>query len=346
MISISCTSCKTVLNIDDAFAGGVCRCQHCGTIQTVPSHLKDSGQSGSGVVAAAATKSKALYRNEARPELSGTGLDELAEIVASSGLAGSGLSDKTAPRKKPQVPRLPPQPKAPKIKPAHLWASAAVVTIVVLVGIIVWLVTRGTTPDASQQAVIAPPQVDPVTGEVQVPEGPSFLGIPITEPTVVYVLDRGSATQDVFGHLKEACLNSIASLGSDRRFQVIFWDNHSELASFPADSMTYATPQNVQMAREAFDKIFAFGQTNAKPALEKAYKQNPALIVLATGKGWDLEEAFLKQTEPAWSGKNTPIHTFSVGTNSGSSMALKAIATQTGGQYREISTADLRTYAD
>ena len=25
------------LEIDDAFAGGVCRCQHCGTIQTVPS---------------------------------------------------------------------------------------------------------------------------------------------------------------------------------------------------------------------------------------------------------------------------------------------------------------------
>ena len=114
MISISCTSCKTVLTIDDAFAGGVCRCQHCGTIQTVPSRLKDTGQSGSGVVAAAAAKSKALYRNEARADLGGTGLDELAEIVASSGLAGSGLSAKaSAPRAKPQVPRLPQQPKAP-----------------------------------------------------------------------------------------------------------------------------------------------------------------------------------------------------------------------------------------
>ena len=40
MISITCTHCKTLLEMDDAFAGGVCRCQHCGTIQTVPSQLK------------------------------------------------------------------------------------------------------------------------------------------------------------------------------------------------------------------------------------------------------------------------------------------------------------------
>lgn len=36
MIRIECENCKTVLSIDDAFAGGVCRCQRCGTIQTVP----------------------------------------------------------------------------------------------------------------------------------------------------------------------------------------------------------------------------------------------------------------------------------------------------------------------
>ena len=34
MIRIACTNCKTVLSIDDAFAGGVCRCQHCGSFPT------------------------------------------------------------------------------------------------------------------------------------------------------------------------------------------------------------------------------------------------------------------------------------------------------------------------
>ncbi len=31
------------MTLDDGFAGGVCRCQACGTIQKVPAHLKGSG---------------------------------------------------------------------------------------------------------------------------------------------------------------------------------------------------------------------------------------------------------------------------------------------------------------
>src|SRR5947199_233426 len=56
MIRINCTNCKAQLSIDDAFAGGVCRCQYCGTIQTVPKHLK-SGDVGSssGITAKVAT---------------------------------------------------------------------------------------------------------------------------------------------------------------------------------------------------------------------------------------------------------------------------------------------------
>ena len=30
MIRINCTNCKAQLSIDEAFAGGVCRCQFCG----------------------------------------------------------------------------------------------------------------------------------------------------------------------------------------------------------------------------------------------------------------------------------------------------------------------------
>lgn len=36
MISLACSTCSTTLNVDDGFAGGVCRCSKCGTVQTVP----------------------------------------------------------------------------------------------------------------------------------------------------------------------------------------------------------------------------------------------------------------------------------------------------------------------
>src|ERR1700693_4572728 len=81
MIRLTCTSCKTILSIDDAFAGGVCRCQHCGTIQTVPSQTRSAAQVG-------AATSKSLYQADGR---SGSELDELAGIV-SSGLTSNRLT--------------------------------------------------------------------------------------------------------------------------------------------------------------------------------------------------------------------------------------------------------------
>src|ERR671913_500563 len=94
MISITCTNCQTQLSIDDAFAGGVCRCQHCGTIQTVPSKKK----AGAGATAAGlgVKTPKTLYAKRVRDASVGTGLDELAEVVTSSGLTSSGLSSRSA----------------------------------------------------------------------------------------------------------------------------------------------------------------------------------------------------------------------------------------------------------
>src|SRR5271155_2786190 len=95
MISITCTNCQAQLSIDDAFAGGVCRCQYCGTIQTVPA------KSGAATLAspkpAAPVGSKTLFQNQARVRqttATGTGLDDIADAVLSSGLSGSGLSSR------------------------------------------------------------------------------------------------------------------------------------------------------------------------------------------------------------------------------------------------------------
>src|SRR4029078_3823590 len=93
MISLTCTTCSNVLSIDDAFAGGVCRCQHCGTIQTVPAHLKRGGAPGEGLQAKGA---KTLYKTRQRGDI-GTGLDDLAGAVAtSSGLARGDLRKRQA----------------------------------------------------------------------------------------------------------------------------------------------------------------------------------------------------------------------------------------------------------
>ena len=63
MISLTCTSCKRSLEIDDAFAGGVCRCQYCGTIQTVPASLKQGGRPATPVGKSPTTQ-KTLYEKQ------------------------------------------------------------------------------------------------------------------------------------------------------------------------------------------------------------------------------------------------------------------------------------------
>jgi hypothetical protein len=40
VITVTCNKCSRTLELDDAFAGGVCRCGTCGSIQHVPSELK------------------------------------------------------------------------------------------------------------------------------------------------------------------------------------------------------------------------------------------------------------------------------------------------------------------
>src|SRR4051812_42725164 len=133
MISLTCTTCRNVLSIDDAFAGGVCRCQHCGTIQTVPTHLKGGGTSTS--------EPKTLYKHRSRAEsASGTGLHELADIVASSGLARSGLRENppgpATPAQPPEIPQPPVETKPDRSR-SLLFAAAGI--IAALIGVIIWL---------------------------------------------------------------------------------------------------------------------------------------------------------------------------------------------------------------
>lgn len=336
MIRIACTNCKTVLSIDDAFAGGVCRCQHCGTIQTVPAHVKD--RAGVRVTGEQpVTGSKAIYhRGGKTTDPSDTSLDELAGVVASSGLSGSGLSSR----------RLTRPPSVGAVAGAAgggrnmtmIFAGVGTV-ILVLVIVILWLVMRSSsspapTAEASGGAAGQSPAVT---------SGPNFCGIKLDAPSVIYVLDRGSGTKELFGGLKEAALKSAATLGSQRKFQVVFWNNGTD-AAYPEASTTYATKQNVEAAQRGIDDVYAFGASDAKPAMQKAMARDPSAIVIATAKGYDLDDAWAAEMLAVRGSSAVKIHALDLGTG-GQSVALKSLATKTGGQYRQVTAAELSAFA-
>ncbi|HEX8523008.1 MAG TPA: hypothetical protein VF669_12190 [Tepidisphaeraceae bacterium] len=115
MISLPCSHCQTVLTIDEAFAGGVCRCQHCGTIQTVPANLKkgDSGPSG-----------KTLYKHPHRGDSHvGTGLQNINDTNPPPVAERKAKARRAAAPVNPDAP-----PKAPSTW--KLYAAASAVALV------------------------------------------------------------------------------------------------------------------------------------------------------------------------------------------------------------------------
>jgi hypothetical protein len=350
MIKLSCTNCKASLDIDEAFAGGVCRCMYCGTIQTVPSHLRRKASNGAKS-SSPKVAHKALFHTVSRPGSgdmpgSGTGLNDLADVVASSGLVGSGLRGQVAgstPRR--AAPPAPP-PKWWQHKPVVLSIGAAAALVVVLLVVIFAVAGNGDSAPASDMRLAGGAGSSGPAGadEQPVMPSPNFCGVPIGERVVVYVLDRGSATGDMFGDLKEACFNSIESLGAESKFQIIFWNNGSE-ESFPRSGPTPATAANLDSARRALDAVNAHGQSDPTSALKKAFASNPGAIVLATGKGYELDEQFVRSFEQLRGDNRAKVYTFALGSGDPGT-ALKLVASNTGGEFRAVTTSHLKEYGD
>jgi von Willebrand factor type A domain len=378
MIRLTCTHCKSTLEMDDAFAGGVCRCQHCGTIQTVPSHAKSTAYPQP----ATKSSSKSLYKGRTTTNLdsatsSSSGLDELASAVASSGLAselskqpggrvggdanGAGRQSGSSSRSSSSrgngsrgqtLAYRTPDAGAKKNNLVLILALAgggvAVLLVVVLLafllmrGSAVSIAPAGGTGGASGGAVTS---VSGSGGESGATSGPRFCDLPLTGQRVVYVLDRGDASKMLFDPLKNAAYKSVETLGDDREFAIVFWkrstDSGLEDVSFPIKGTVRATKNELDACKKKFEDLTASGATEIDDAINAAMARNPDEIVIATPKGYLLEENVLAAVDRARGTSSVKIHTIGLGFG-GSSNVLKAIAQKTGGTYREIPEKDLR----
>jgi hypothetical protein len=319
MIQLTCNQCKAHLSVDDAFAGGACRCQFCGTIQTVPAKRR-------AAPAAPATSAKTLYQTQPRADgLSGTGLDQLASAVAtSSGLSSARLGAADAATGTASA-------NTRKLSPKML--LAVTVGFLVLLGLLLWLMSENGKSTAG-------PAGNAISGN-RAQRMPSFCGVVIDERVVVYVIDRGNATGECFDRLKQVCFRSVESLGPDRKFQILFWNNGSDDAFYPTAGPTFASPANIEAARKALDDVTAHGQSDVTSALTKAIVSNPDAIVLATAKGNELDDSFVALVQKIGGTSRARIFTFAVGSGDPGT-ALKAIATRTGGTFTAVAPAALR----
>jgi hypothetical protein len=360
MISITCNQCKTVLTIDDAFAGGVCRCQHCGTIQTVPAHFKGNAAPPAYANPSAAT-AKNLYQNQSAartPPASGaaspSGLDELAQIVASSGLGGSGLggsglsssglrSGQSAAAMQTQqaaavvTPDYSVKRKKPPMIPIAIAGGIAGLAIV---GAIVYFVMRG--PSDSTGGSNSGSGSSSTSGGGSTSSGPAFCGVNLVfSGNVVYVLDRANSLRDQFDTLVAATFQSIKSLGPDRKFAVVLWNNGGDDTAFPDQGLRNATSDQIEQLQKKLDGVQATGSSNVAGALEVAVARNPGAIILVTAKSaLDDRDAEALTSAQEKSGGKIKFYAFVIGSTDNA--VLKMFVKTSGGQYRLLSDKDLR----
>jgi hypothetical protein len=357
MIVLTCTNCRARLEMDDAFAGGVCRCMYCGTIQTVPSHLRRAG---------AATSVKVIHQTQPRParDAAGNGsreadasgeLDQLADVVAAtsgsssgSGLAGSGLTGSGLRANAQQPARVrvatfaPPMPWWKRHR-ALLIGLAGAVCMVAAVAVLLVIFADDQASQQTSEASSSPRAT--ATQRQAPPSQPNFCGLPLQDDrVVVYVLDRGGATGEMFATLKEATYRSVESLGPQRKFQIVFWNNGTTDQAYPASTPAPATSQNLDEARRAFDEVVAIGQSEPAAALGKAFAAKPDAVILVTAKPYELDDAFVRTIEELRRGSRARVSIVALGAGDAST-ALKKLAKSTGGEFRALTADALRAHA-
>jgi hypothetical protein len=322
MIQITCTSCKKAMRIDDAFAGGVCRCQFCGTIQTVPAAASRTAQSA---VAGAAKGPKTLFENKTRSAAVGTGsgLDDLADVVHSSGLTDDRLQNKSASGTGPGKNLMP-------------IVGIAAVVIILLLALTLMLVFRGSAIPHQSAANAA------ATG-TPAQAAPSFCGLTIDQPVVVFLIDNGSSSDAVLDAVKSALFHSLDSLGPDQRFQVLFWNPDS--AGYPTGTQTaFAVKDNIDAAKSKLRDVGASGSTDPLVALQYAIADNPSQIILVTAKAGDLDDSLIERVMAARGSSTVRIDAVAINGVPGDSVLAK-IADRTGGKFLPLPEAQLKSFA-
>jgi len=263
-------------------------------------------------------------------------------VVASSGLSGTGLQSRRLTKPIPKVPE----------KSAGSRALIVIGALVIgagLIGLLVWIIlfkdantTNTPANNASNVAGGGPGSSDATsTGEgpiVRLPKTPNIMGIPLTGPGVIYLLDRGDGTRETFDAIKGGTFKSVATLGAGIKFQIIFWET-DEIKEYPQDAMRFATEDSVATCMRALGDVYAFKASRIEKSLEEAVSRKPDEIVIVTGKSGLDDEFVTTVLDRVKSGMK--VHTLCMGTG-GSPAALKKIASKTGGEFREINGAMLR----
>ncbi|MFB3893916.1 MAG: hypothetical protein ACE15C_18045 [Phycisphaerae bacterium] len=325
-IKIRCSECRKKISIDEAFAGGVCRCPYCKALV---------------VVAGGAVASQG-----ARPESPVLRPDSPDAIASAATSATRPETPGEGPAHQPETAMhvTVDHEHVPTAKPVMIQGIVSIALIalmIAMVGVVIWLVVDRFLASQNQEAKRKAQynQATQTSGPANIFDHkgvPNVAGIEISAP-VVYCLDSGSSISDVYDYATKMIRRSVKSLKADDKFGVVLV---TEGGAKPI-GQGFATNATSEGLLKDLPKQAGGGATKPADGLMAALAMTPrpATVVLMAAK--DIPEEDVSAIVAKAKELKVAIDCVILDKRESVTESLSKLATGTGGQFREFSSQDL-----
>jgi len=306
-IKIRCQDCKKKISIDEAFAGGMCRCPYCKALVYVEDAAGDvSGKAFAGARPTAPT-SRPAAPGQAAPAPAPSPAQARARTAAEAGAAADADH-------------------VPMAKPVKIQGIITIIILVLMVLMVAGAVALaliylpgGGNGDGP------PPDTQPVQIDTM-PERPGVVDIDLAVP-VIYVLDGGSGMRSAFDSARIMVIKSVESLG-EGKFNVIVAGEGEDKVVEPA--LAPGGKGGAGKLTPKLQEINPTGAADISRAIEAAIAMKPKAVVLFTRKAVD-DAAGLAGKAKA---QGTVVHTIVIDGDGEAIESMKKLAEDAGGKTR------------
>jgi len=309
-LKIRCTGCKKRISVDEAFAGGVCRCPYCSEIVNVP-----GGEMGGARV---------------RPAEPGGRPDSPAGTIERPDSPAAAVS--------PSVPAAAAAPKPehiPVARPVMIQGILAIVFLaafVVMAGAVAFVLYKQLTKPPEIVPTPPPPARNPFEGARV--GAVAIIGIEIAPPAL-YLVDGGGSMSDSISYAQKMVRMSLRTFKEGQVNVLVLTDEGVKRAN---ESFMPAVGAE-EKVKALFAETHGRGATNLQQGVMEALDAKPATLVVMAAKGLG-DDAIAAIVAKAKESK-TVVHCIVLMEGEDIAKSMTDLATRTGGQCKAFSVAQL-----
>jgi len=315
-MKIRCTECTKKVSIDEAFAGGMCRCPYCKALVYVP---ESKGTSAAQRPAAPG----------ARPETPETRPEAPALRPGEPGAPGEAEAA-AAPAAAEDHEQI------PMARPVKIQGIITIILLVLLLlmvaaGVVITLLYIGDPKGNGRDVPDYEARIDPLAVSK---EGPAVAGVKLTASPIIFVIDAGSSMRETFDAARVMTGSSAVSLGEKLKFNLLLAEEDED--KFLSPDYTDGGQAGKDAVAKFLEGLAPSGASDVPRALKAALDKDPKVIVLIARKVVDNARDVANEAK----GRGVIINTIAIDGDPEVNLSMKKLAELTGGEAEEYYSAE------